>query len=138
MSRSAVGSLGLAILVSWTGPALAFNGPSDPEPVDASSGALNWLSRPGLIDRSRLNDDLGDPHGAAVVECVINKHGNPADCVVVSETPPGRNVARMVIQTAELYRAASTDSQGQPVLGRRVRYGFATGGASMIDRHPRE
>jgi hypothetical protein len=122
--------VGLALAATT---AEAFILPADPQLVDGQGGDLKWLSRPGEIDLAALNDTLGDPHGWAVVECVIGKHGNPGNCVVVSEHPPGRNVARMAIKAIELFRAASKDSLGAPSAGRRVRYVLGSGGASMID-----
>jgi hypothetical protein len=57
------------------------------------------------------------------VECVIDETRHPAHCHVLSETP-GSAMGRAALGAAGGYRAAATDDDGKPTVGRAVRLSF--------------
>lgn len=120
-------ALGLALAFSaGNGNAVPVVPP--PKPVDGGA-PLTWKLKPGFFEQSREWNRHGTPQGVAEVECVINKRGQPADCVVIRQEPPDSRVGELVIGVAGIYRASSKDAEGRSPVGRRVRFtmGFGRG-----------
>jgi hypothetical protein len=115
---------GLILALGLAGPAAAAF-PADPTPVDGKPGVLSWILRPDSMDLSLLAEDLGMPQGHATVECVLDAKRRPANCVVTAEQ--GYHMGRFVSRAAGRYKAASQDSIGGAVVGRRVRFAMWVG-----------
>jgi len=112
----------LAIVATLAMPmAASAAGIAAPVPVDAG-GDLRWLARADQMDASRLVDLHGYRGDGVVVDCRLDRSGRPDDCVAVSDGDP--NAAVLAGEVARLFKAASKDSLGQPVVGRKVRFGF--------------
>lgn len=92
---------------------------------------MTWRLKPDFMSYSAVIHDFGSPEGHATVECVINKRGQPDDCVVLEEDPSNRRLGKLVREMASRYRASTTDTAGAPTTGRKVRYRLGIG-ASII------
>jgi|GEM_PF-4499781 len=95
---------------------------SPPEPVAEDVGELQWISKPDIMQVSVIAMENNAYRTADVVlECTMRR-GWAKSCVVIEETPPGRNFKRVAIEVIKLYHAASKDSMGLPIEGRVVRF----------------
>ena len=99
-----------------------------PRAIDDGAG-LTWVVKPDVMQIGRIVSDHGVHRGYGVVECVLTAGGRPKACQVVEEE--GSGLGKFVIELAGRYQAASKDKAGQPVEGRRVRFGFALGGTAV-------
>lgn len=113
-------------------PARAWQPPDDPEPIDGVSGGITWVQRPTFMEWGMIFNDHNVQHASAVVECVIAKNHHPKQCVVVVERPEHSRAGKAVARIAELYVAKSTDTEGKPTTGRKVRFQTGAGGGREL------
>lgn len=123
MRRSAFALGAALILAASAGSALAKKPIHPPVLSDNASGAkLDWRIKPDRLTTETVAHDSNYLRGAGSVECVLDKNGRPQDCVAVGDTTPA--FLKFADQLAGFYKAASNDSLGQAVVGRKVTFAF--------------
>lgn len=116
------------IVLAAAGPALALKGVRAPVLSDNAAGAtLDWRIRPSALQISGIARGYSVSDGAMTVECVLDRNGRPDDCVDVAE---GGDLGylRFAQEVAHVFKAASKDSLGATVAGRKVTFKLEFGG----------
>lgn len=119
MRRSAFAFGAALIVLAAAGAAIAKNPIRPPVLVDNAAGAsLDWRIKPGRQTVDTLATDYNVRAGAGTVECVLDKNGRPDTCVAVGEAKA--DFVKFAAAVAGYYKAASKDSLGQAITGRKV------------------
>lgn len=121
MRRTAY-ALGAALIVlASAGSTLAKSPVQPPVLTDNAAGAkLDWRIKPGRQTVDTLATDFNVRVGAGTVECVLDKNGRPDDCVAAGDEKA--DFVKFAGAIAHYYKAASKDSLGQAIAGRKVRF----------------
>lgn len=119
MRRNAF-ALGAALVVLTVGSAAVAKSPiRAPVLSDDTAGAkLDWRIKPGRQTVDTLATDHNVRVGAGTVECVLDKNGRPSACVAVGGAKA--DFVKFASAIAGYYKAASKDSLGQAIAGRKV------------------
>jgi hypothetical protein len=121
------------IVLAAAGPALALKGVRAPVLSDNAAGAsLDWRIRPSVLQVAGIARGYSVSGGAMTVECVLDRNGRPDDCVDVADGDGDLGFLRFTQEVAHVFKAASKDSLGGPVAGRKVTFKLEFGGESNL------
>ena len=120
MMRRSAFAIGAALIVLTVGADAMAKSPVRPPVLsDNAVGAkLNWRIKPGRQTVDTLATDYNVRVGAGTVECVLDKNGRPRTCVAVGDAKA--DFVKFASAIAGYYKAASKDSLGQAIAGRKV------------------
>ncbi len=100
--------------------------PSSPAPSSPSLiSRPRWLEQPdgGIFARFIPQRALeAGQTGRVGLDCAVNGSGRLENCRVSSETPTGCGFGSAALRVPPYFRMATTDLDGQPTPGRRVRF----------------
>lgn len=128
MRRSTLIAGAALFVLAAAGPALALKGVRAPVLSDNAAGAtLDWRIRPSALQVAGIARGYSVSAGAMTVECVLDRSGRPDDCVDVANSGD-LGYLRFTQEVAHVFKAASKDSLGAAVAGRKVTFRLEFGG----------
>lgn len=130
--RRTVFAVGAAlVLLTAAGSASALKPVRAPVLAENATGAkLDWKVRPSRLEIERIAREYSYSNGAMTVQCVLDRNGRPAGCAQLGDSETTADFARFAGKVAGMFKAASVDSLGAPVTGRKVNFAFEFGGES--------
>lgn len=131
MRRTAFGLGAALIVLTSAGSALAWKPVHAPVLSDNPAGAkLNWRIKPARLTIEGVARDFSLSSGGGTVECVLDKNGRPDNCVAVGEQKA--DMVKFAGRVASFYKAASKDSLGQAIAGRKVTFSIEFDGETDL------
>lgn len=133
MPRSTLIAGAALIVLASAGPALALKAVRAPVLSDnAASARLDWRIRPSALQVAGIARGYSVNSGAMTLECVLDRNGRPDDCVDVATGGGDLGFLRFAQEVAHVFKAASKDSLGGAVAGRKVTFNLEYGGESSL------